>query len=303
MQKFKKILSISGLFILIFSCSDMVRSEKKSFSDSRSGKNFQEDTSRNNKYSWLSAYDYRQNLINRIPCPAGFERIASTKNSFADWLRHLPLKKAGAEVNEYNGTPKNRQDVHEAVINIDAGGNEDLQQCADAVMRLKAEYHYSRKQDDKIHFKYTSGDIASWTQWKQGYRPQIKGNKVSFVKTKGADGSYENFKKYLISVFRYAGTASLSKEMKAIPLSEIEPGDVFIKGGFPGHAVIVTDVAVNKSGEKVFMIAQSYMPAQDIHILKNFEEESLSPWYSINFGDELETPEWDFSKDQLKRFQ
>ena len=46
----------------------------------------------------------------------------------------------------YNGDLKNRQDVHQAVINIDAGGKEDLQQCADAVMRMKAEYHFSRKE-------------------------------------------------------------------------------------------------------------------------------------------------------------
>jgi hypothetical protein len=303
MQKFKKVLSISSLFIFSLSCGDLVRSEKKPFPDGSQQIQIAEDTSQHNKYSWLSAYDYKQNLANRIAVPAGFERIEAEKNSFADWLRHLPLKKAGTEVFHYNGNLKNRQDVHEAVINIDAGGEEDLQQCADAVMRLKAEYHFSRKQEDKIHFKYTSGDIATWIQWKQGYRPQINGNKVSWVKTKGPDGSYENFKRYLISVFRYAGTFSLSKEMKAIALSEIQPGDVFITGGFPGHAVIVTDVAINKAGEKIFMIAQSYMPAQDIHILKNFSEDGISPWYRTSFKNELETPEWSFTKDQLKRFQ
>ena len=51
------------------------------------------------------------------------------------------------------------------------------------------------------------------------------------------------------------------------------------------------------------MLAQSYMPAQDIHILQNFENEEISPWYSVK---ELEfnfrTPEWTFSINQLKRF-
>jgi hypothetical protein len=105
-------------------------------------------------------------------------------------------------------------------------------------------------------------------------------------------------------IFNYAGTSSLSKEMKKVSnLNDIKPGDVFIKGGFPGHAVLVTDVCENKtSGEKLFIIAQSYMPAQDIHILKNPVNKSLSPWYSINFGKELITPEWVFSRDQLMRF-
>jgi hypothetical protein len=37
----------------------------------------------------------------------------------------------------YNGAPKFRQDVHAAVIDIDVG-TRDLQQCADATMRLRA---------------------------------------------------------------------------------------------------------------------------------------------------------------------
>ena len=45
-------------------------------------------------------------------------------------------------------------------------------------------------------------------------------------------------------------------------LSEMQIGDVFIRGGSPGHCVIVVDMAVHQeTGEKLFMLAQSYMPA------------------------------------------
>ena len=58
-------------------------------------------------------------------------------------------------------------------------------------------------------------------------------------------------------------------------------GDVFIIGGSPGHAVIVVDMAVNpETHEKVFLLAQSYMPAQQIQLLKNNNDPDLSPWYS-----------------------
>ena len=80
----------------------------------------------------------------------------------------------------------------------------------------------------------------------------------------------------------------------------MQPGDVFIKGGFPGHAMIVVDVAVNKKGEKIFMLAQSYMPAQDIHIVKNPGNETLSPWYVLGEGATIVTPEWKVRKDQLR---
>ena len=68
-------------------------------------------------------------------------------------------------------------------------------------------------------------------------------------------------------------------------------------------SVFDVDMAENKStGQKVFMLAQSYMPAQQTQLFINPNDDSLSPWYSLDFGDTLRTPEWTFSKDQLKRF-
>ena len=92
--------------------------------------------------------------------------------------------------------------------------------------------------------------------------------------------------------------------MKSVELTEIKAGDVFIKGGFPGHAVIVIDVAANQAtNDKVFLIAQSYMPAQSIHLLANPKKNGLSPWYSLkDIESVIETPEWTFYSNQLKRF-
>ncbi len=260
------------------------------------------DSSCHNKYSWLSDCDINNMLLNRIPVPEGYERTIVNKGSFVDWLRHLPLKEGSPEVKLYNGNLKNNQTAQFAVLNIDTG-NEDLQQCADATMRLKAEYHYSKNEFSKIHFNFTSGDNAAYSKWVEGYRPVLKGNKVSWVKSAQKGSSYKSFRAYLRQVFMYAGTSSLSKELLSIPLKEIQPGDLFIHGGFPGHAVIIIDMATHKqTGEKIFMIAQSYMPAQDIHILKNPAKDN-TPWYSINFEGAMETPEWTFERSESKRFK
>jgi hypothetical protein len=66
----------------------------------------------------------------------------------------------------------------------------------------------------------------------------------------------------------------------------------------------VTDVAVNpKTGERRFLLTQSYMPAQDIHVLRNPAASDGSPWYRTDFGDTLVTPEWRFTRQQLKRWK
>ena len=103
-------------------------------------------------------------------------------------------------------------------------------------------------------------------------------------------------------VFAYAGTLSLAKELQPVTIEEIQVGDVFIQGGSPGHAVIVMDMAINAAGDKRFLLAQSYMPAQDIQVLQNPKSEVSSPWFELPPGEQMETPEWNFTVHDLKRF-
>ncbi|MBK8952609.1 MAG: hypothetical protein IPM85_10315 [Chitinophagaceae bacterium] len=107
----------------------------------------------------------------------------------------------------------------------------------------------------------------------------------------------------MANVFGWCGSASLEKQMgKVSSITEMQPGDVFVKGGFPGHAVIVVDMAANEKGQKVFMLAQGYMPAQDIHVLVNPLDAEGDPWYHLTGAEKIYTPEWTFSKEQLRRW-
>jgi hypothetical protein len=241
-------------------------------------------------------------LVQRFVPPAGFVRPVLQANSFGHYLQNLPLKPVDSPVHLYNGQLKARQSVHAAVVDMDTG-DRDLQQCADAVMRLRAEYLFTQKQYDQIHFKLTNGFEMDYTKWRQGYRVRVDGNKTEWYPTNTLSTNYESFRKYLDFVFMYAGTLSLSKEMQPKQVKDLAIGDVFIQGGSPGHAVIVVDVVVkDDDGEKIFLLAQSYMPAQEIHVLKNPNDVGLSPWFSADFGEELVTPEWTFRQEMLMQF-
>ncbi len=254
-------------------------------------------------YKWLEGEKVQDSIAVRIPPPDGYERLDAPPGSFGKWLRNLPLKPGKPAVFLHDGIRKYNQNAHFAVVDIDVG-RKDLQQCADAAMRLRAEYLYSLDAYPAIHFNFTSGDNCPFSQWMEGYRPSINGNKVTWKQNGATGSSYSSFRNHLNTVFMYAGTASLSKELKAVSSPEnIAAGNVFIQGGFPGHAVIVGDIAVHKnSGKKIFLLAQSYMPAQDIHILKNPSNKTLSPWFETEFGEKLITPEWTFKKKHLMRF-
>ena len=111
------------------------------------------------------------------------------------------------------------------------------------------------------------------------------------------------FDTYLQHALGWCGSASLDKQLSQVTtFSDLKTGDVFIKGDFPGHAMIVTDMAINPKGEKVFMLIQGYQPAQDIHIVINPMDQEFSPWYQLTSENEIYTPEWTFQTSQLHKW-
>ena len=240
-------------------------------------------------------FSAQEKIKERFNPPAGYKR--DDVSGWANYLRDLPLKPDGSPVLLYNGQTKVKK-VHAAVIDLDVG-KKNLQQCADAVIRLRAEYLYAQGKYDEIAFNFTNCWNCAYAKWRQGYRVKISGNKTWWEKRNIPLTSYKSFREYLNVVFMYAGTLSLSRELKPVDIKKLQIGDVFVQGGSPGHAVIVVDVVLNvNNGKKRFLLAQSYMPAQDIHVLYDFT--TKSPWFEV--GDVIQTPEWTFYAQDLKRF-
>lgn len=231
----------------------------------------------------------------------GYNRVEVGRNSFGQFLRNQKLKPYGEKALYYDGREKNKKDVYDSVIDVEIG-DRDLHQCADAVMLLRGEYLYSIGKYDDISFNFVSGFKAEYKKWAEGYRIKVDGNNVSYYKGTEPSNTYEDFRKYMDMVMAYASTLSLEKELEPIDVEDMEIGDVFIIGGSPGHAVIVMDMAINDNGEKIFILAQSYMPAQQTQILINPMDKDISPWYSLKGKEKLITPEWTFELNHLRRF-
>ena len=226
------------------------------------------------------------NKISEIPVPDGYERIETKDLGFGWYLRNLKLN-TDKTVYSYDGSVVMGKNGYQfAVIDIDIG-KRNLQQCADAIMRLRGEYLYHQKKYSEIHFNFLSDGKPRY------YTSHVKN-----------DRTYNGFRKYMDYIFSYANTGSLKKELhKVNNINDMQIGDVFIQSGKPyGHAVIIVDIAKHKqTGKIIFMVAQSFMPAQSIHILKNYNS-NLSPWYSSDFGKSLELPSWTFFASDLHRF-
>lgn len=222
--------------------------------------------------------------VSAIPLPPGYRRMPAATGSFGAWLRTIPLKK-DRTVYLFDGTPKRYQGAQFAVLDISVGKT-DLQQCADAVMRLRAEYCYANHDLAAIDFYTEQGVRLNFSEWARQH---------------GGDTGRPSFHAYLTKVFMYCSTRTLERQLAPKPLTGITHGDVLIKGGAPGHAMIVLDAAEDGAGHRIYLLAQSYMPAQDIHIVKNPDDARISPWYAVDTARGLiETPEWTFTINQLR---
>jgi len=85
----------------------------------------------------------------RYNVPNGYKRVKVEKESFAEFLRNQKLKPYGEKALYYNGKEKSNRGIYDSVIDVEIG-KQNLHQCADAIMLLRAEYLYSKKEYNKI---------------------------------------------------------------------------------------------------------------------------------------------------------
>ena len=242
-------------------------------------------------------------IKNRVKVPEGYKRVSYDSMSFQHFIRYQKLKSFGSKVINYDGELYFYQLGHVGVLDVDVPSN-GLQQCADALIRLRSEYLWETNQKNKIGFNFTSGHFCSWKKYAEGYRPRINGNNVSFHKTATANYSKSNFYKYLNLIYTYSGTMSLNNELNEIEsIQNLQIGDMLIIGGFPGHVIMIADIAQNDQGERLFLFIQGNTPAQSIHLLKNLDDTSISPWYKLQLNSEIYVPGFTFATPKFVRFK
>jgi hypothetical protein len=241
--------------------------------------------------------------------PHGFTRVAVSQGSFGEFLRQLPLLPEGARVVDYRGNPLYNDGKHQnivAVVDLDIG-KQDLQQCADTILRVHAEWQYAQKRQS-IAYKAAAGQRMTYAGYLQGERAVANGNKLDLVaKAPAQADDHPTFRSYLNQVFAWANTASIARDGERLAFSDIAAGDYFVLPGTPtGHAVIVLDVAKHQDGRMALLLGQGYMPAQSFHVLSpNANAPPSLAWFIVSPRDEtVTTPFWQpFPKDSLRRLR
>jgi len=228
------------------------------------------------------------------PPPPGTVRVPPA-DAFGRWIQRLPLRAPGTPVLAHDG--RQIHGHYGRVVDMPMVSG-DLQQCADALLRVRGEWMRDAGQGEAVRFYATSGDVLPWQRYAQGDRPYVDGRHVRWRNGVASGGDWDA---YLSKVFDWAGTISL-KAHETVPVEGRgpRPGDILVRAGSPGHAVLLVDVATR--GEQTFILfVESYMPAQDLHV----EEGPISGgWWAWDpSGADMDLRTWTFSAGDLRTWR
>jgi hypothetical protein len=236
------------------------------------------------RYPWLANETELKpdaSLESRFPTPPGYVRVKVEPGSFAEWLRGLPLAPEGTPAKTFDGkeTLSAEDDYLAGVIAIDVG-EADLQQSSDVIIRLQAEYLWSRGERDKISYLSATKLNMPLSRWEKGQRLIPNGPNVFWVvKGKPAEVDHAEFRKYLAAVFNWANSTSLAPRSTPVTdPAELLAGDFFLQSEAPYHVAVVLDVAEKPSGERVALLGQARNPAESIHVVRPGK---ATPWFSV----------------------
>ncbi|MDO9026359.1 MAG: DUF4846 domain-containing protein [bacterium] len=207
----------------------------------------------------LLAFAQQPKLVDEIPVPAGYQAVEYPAGSYSQWLTRRPLK-SSLEIADHAGrrVPAGSYSVY-AVLDLPLLFTGDLEQCADYAMRLWAEYHQNTGKLDKLY-------LFDYNGRRQNYSTSLL--------------SYRNF---LRRAFANSNSYSLKKGCAVVDTSALVPGDMVVQNerGGVGHVSVVMNACRNSSGQRLYLLGFSYMPAQEFHIEKALEGYGREGWFTL----------------------
>lgn len=258
------------------------------------------------QYAWLATDAGRALKIDgtvesRFKPPPGYTRLSVEPGSFAAWLRSLPLTPTDTAVTRFDGSVSRAGDDEyvAGVLAVDVGGS-DLQQSADALIRLHAEWLWANGAKDEISYPGGPKLTMPLARWEKGQRVVSEGANVYWaLQAKPATAEYADFRQFLDNVFTWANSASLARRAVRVEASALVPGDFFLQTKPPAHVAIVLDVATKPNGDRVALLAQALSPAESLHVLRPGR---ATAWFSLRPERDVLTPHSaPFAWDDLRR--
>ncbi len=245
-----------------------------------------------------------EDLTTLYPEPLGYRRVAVEAGSFAEYVRHLAVLPDTASVRYYDGRQVQQWPGSPRVIDMPFLFRTDVEQCADMALRLVSEYFWETGKADSLAFRLQNGQEISWREWSVGRRLRYDAESDRHVVSQdAADSSRTAFEEFLYYLFHWTGSVALKRDLRRIAASELQPGDLIVQNtsGAMGHVSVILDAAVNDDGERLYLIANGWTPAQSMFIRQPQAGEGSDGWFTLA-GYERHLQGYRFGPFELRRF-
>lgn len=182
-----------------------------------------------------------------------------------------------------------------------------VEQCADIVVRLVAEYANGNGNADEIVFRSLSGQRIEWKRWLQGrYAVNTDASAIIYHAGAARTETPREFDEFLTFVMSYVNTASLRRDWREVAPGDIQIGDVLIQpsclGAGMGHMSMVVDACEDSAGNRLYLFVDGYTPARVPVVRQREPNKPMSAWmtpkeyleYMDQFGpgNFYRSPEW-----------
>lgn len=242
-------------------------------------------------------------VLQRFNPPAGYQRIQPESGSFEEYLQNFTLRDYGTKPLVYDTETKTLINDESApavsVLALDLINKGNLQQSSDSMVRLYAEYLYSKGRFSDIAFNLltTPAFRCDFDTWSKGGRLDLskinEGNQISWCLDHSGNCGHKDvelgtsagtFRYYLQNVMTYSDTSSLVTNMNKISApQDAAIGDMIVYADPQAAPAIIIDLAVSASdGSKIYIMARGGSPACEIYIVRNESDADRNPWHKLS---------------------
>ncbi len=219
--------------------------------------------------------------------PPGYQRIAVNPDTIGEWLRFLPIAPPETPVVDVYGKPAvvSIAGFVAAVVAIDLHAEES----ADALLRLHAEWKFSRGDRTSINYTSNSGRAIPFARWIAGERIVAKRQDWdwAFKAAPLANPTYTDLRNFLDAAYQWTDPRALAIQGKVLDASDVAPGDYFVHAGKDPTLVIVLDVAKNAAGEPALLLGHVAAPHQNMYVMRASKS---SAWFAPRPDREIPAP-------------
>jgi hypothetical protein len=204
-------------------------------------------------------------------------------------LRLLPLAAPGTPVRNYRGeiVVPGEDEYLAAVVAIDIG-SENLQQSADVILRLHAEWRWYVNDLRMLYLSDTKAELPL-ARWFAGERLTTTGAEPRWIRQAAPKPKLDHadLRAYLDSVFAWSSGRALPGESVPLAPENLEPGAFFLHAGPPAEVLVVLDVATSPAGKRAMLLAQALNPAESVHVLRPNRD---SVWFPVRTDQPVRVP-------------